>query len=344
MLENETLQSEKLNTKVKRESNFELLRIIAMLLIVMHHFAVHGGYTGNVPAFNQAIIDFLIIGGKVGVNLYVLISGYFLINSTFKIKKLLTLVLETIVYSLIIYLLLCLFGEGTFDFNGLINSFLGFRGYWFVATYIVMYAFSPFINKMIKALTQKEHLLLIMCLLIFNITVPFIPNYWDWGLSFVAWFITLYVIAAYLRLYQVDLLSNKWLMLTIFILSYAIIAIFNMFFNKSLWDMKEIMCIISSLSLFCFFKNINIKYNKVINIISSTTFGIYLIHDNVMFKSVLWIDILKCPEYAFSNYFILYAIACILGVFICCSLIDLLRQLIFKGISKIKIKKKELNS
>ena len=26
-----------------RESNLELLRILAMLFIVMHHFAVHGG-------------------------------------------------------------------------------------------------------------------------------------------------------------------------------------------------------------------------------------------------------------------------------------------------------------
>ena len=68
----------------KRDSNFELLRIICMVLIVIHHFSVHGGYftetQGTLP-FNATLIDLFAMGGRLGVNIFVLISGYFLINS-----------------------------------------------------------------------------------------------------------------------------------------------------------------------------------------------------------------------------------------------------------------------
>ena len=40
-----------------RDTNMELLRILAMLLIVMHHFAVHSGFTfSNVWSFNQMLL------------------------------------------------------------------------------------------------------------------------------------------------------------------------------------------------------------------------------------------------------------------------------------------------
>ena len=68
---------------VTRQSNFELLRIVAMVMIVFHHFAVHGGFnfdstTLSIPRF---WFNFIIMGGKTGVNIFVLISGYFLIQS-----------------------------------------------------------------------------------------------------------------------------------------------------------------------------------------------------------------------------------------------------------------------
>lgn len=71
-----------------RQSNFELLRIIAMLLIVLHHSMIHGTLTtpGKVVLdtgnpFTFGIYNFLAFGGKVGVYIFVLITGYFMINS-----------------------------------------------------------------------------------------------------------------------------------------------------------------------------------------------------------------------------------------------------------------------
>ena len=73
--------------KPARNAAFELLRIIAMLFIIAHHFYVHGGFSSISPT-NKALMTFFEFGGKFGVAIFVMISGYFLVNSKFKIKKL----------------------------------------------------------------------------------------------------------------------------------------------------------------------------------------------------------------------------------------------------------------
>ena len=72
----------------QRNSNLEILRIIAMFFIIAHHFAVHG--MGNVDFvasnMNNYIIFFSGILGKIGVVLFILISAYFMINSKFTLR------------------------------------------------------------------------------------------------------------------------------------------------------------------------------------------------------------------------------------------------------------------
>lgn len=90
----------------ERDSSFELLRIFSMLLIVMHHYSVHGGFDFMIPFnLNLYFVQCLDMGGKLGVNLFVLISGYFLCRSEFRLKRIIKLELEVIFYSLIIGLL-----------------------------------------------------------------------------------------------------------------------------------------------------------------------------------------------------------------------------------------------
>ena len=79
--------------KNQRNSNLELLRIIAMVFIVSHHFAVHGFGDCNfvISNPNNYLIYFLSIFGKIGVDIFVLISAYFMVNSRFTLRKLLVL-------------------------------------------------------------------------------------------------------------------------------------------------------------------------------------------------------------------------------------------------------------
>ena len=85
-------------------SILELLRIICMILIVAHHLGVHGHY-GNmqISPLNKFVILLLKSGGKLGVNVYMLISGYYLVNSSFKLSRLINTLALTLFYSVGIY-------------------------------------------------------------------------------------------------------------------------------------------------------------------------------------------------------------------------------------------------
>ena len=92
----------------QRQSNIELLRIIAMLMIIAHHFSVHGGfqYSTDDLTINYLWINFIAIGGKIGVNIFVLISGYFLINAVgFNVNKLVKLWIQIFSYSILFYII-----------------------------------------------------------------------------------------------------------------------------------------------------------------------------------------------------------------------------------------------
>ena len=85
--------------KKQRESNFELLRIVCMALIVLHHLSVHGNIVlESITKVNGLFLTVFSSVGKLAVNVYVLISGYFLINSKFKFSKLLDLVFQTVFF------------------------------------------------------------------------------------------------------------------------------------------------------------------------------------------------------------------------------------------------------
>ena len=70
-----------------RDSNFELFRIILMLAIVAHHYVVNSGLTGlydfNNITGNMVFLQLFGFAGKIGINCFVFITGYFMIKSQF---------------------------------------------------------------------------------------------------------------------------------------------------------------------------------------------------------------------------------------------------------------------
>lgn len=73
-----------------------------------------------------------------------------------------------------------------------------------------------------------------------------------------------------------------------------------------------------------------IAKSEFINLLTSTTFGIYLIHDNYLIRSFVWNDLLNVTQYFNSNLIYIMSILSILLVFFICSLIELLRRFLFK--------------
>ena len=102
---------------------------------------------------------------------------------------------------------------------------------------------------------------------------------------------------------------------------------------------NSIFTLITALSIFHIFKDLKISYSRVINIIGSTTFGVYLIHGNPIISRWWWNKIWNINKYVDTNLLFPYMILATLGTFICCAILEKVRQFLFsviaKGITKI---------
>ena len=73
-----------------RNSSIETLRIIAMFMILAHHFIVHNGYDVlKLPLGPERIVFQLVMagGGKVGVVIFFSISAWFFLDREQTIKS-----------------------------------------------------------------------------------------------------------------------------------------------------------------------------------------------------------------------------------------------------------------
>lgn len=327
---------------MKRKSNFELLRIISMLFILFHHFY----YSYITLDYSQVTINqfgcqILYSLGKIGVNLFILITGYFLINSKFKIKKVFTIYLQTIFYSWIILLVyMCI--ATSISIKEFVKSILPivYNSYWFVTNYLILYCLSTFLNKFIHNINQKQYEVL---LLILVIIWCFIPTFMFGKINFseIDWFILMYMIGAYIRLYSNKFFeNNKIVRITLVLfscISVLSICLLDKFFYLLKIDplhfampMNQFIPFVISVCLFLVFKNMDIKDSNIINKIASTTLGIYLIHANKYVNELIWKHIFKVNIIINSKYLILYEILAVFSVFIVCMIIDFIRQYIFK--------------
>ena len=203
------------NSKTQRQSNVELLRIISMLIIVANHFAIHGGFdfSNGIISVNRLWVLFLEIGGKIGVNVFVFISGYFLVSAqSIKTSKVIKLWGQIFFYSIIILVIFIATGLKPFSISEVVKNIapITFEQYWFASTYFVLYLFSPYINKILNHLTKKQYISFLGLMLICWCVIPTF-SFRNFESNSLIWFVVLYAIAGYFKLYGINtkLSSNK---------------------------------------------------------------------------------------------------------------------------------------
>lgn len=332
-----------MSTIKERSSKFEILRIIAMLMIIAHHFVDHGKImpTESILSFNNIWAGFLYMWGKDGVNIFVLLSGYFLVEQdNFNIKKLIRLWIKIFLVSIFGFLFAYfVWGVVPDNIEPYLYTFfpITFKGWWFMTTYILLFIVSPFINRLIKNLDIKEYHKLIIILTIFLIIFYFIRSeliLWSGIGDNFLWFCYLYILSAYVKLHGDNISKYKirWGFLAVFVILIKIglwvyLYIKNLNFDLVRYTaMNRPFTLLVAITLFMTFKESNIKYNKMINTIAGATFGIYLIHDNQMIRTYMWGNIIKVSELFKSKYFIGYSLLSILAVFVICGIIVLIVQ------------------
>ena len=315
-----------------RQSNIELLRVVAMLMIIMSHvqYAIYGYDSSN---YNKIFLSFFVSMGQIGVILFILISGYFLCVKKFNVKNYLRLYLECVFYGLILYFI---------GYN-LKYTYVGFvvevffpitsSQYWFLALYFVFYLLSPFINFVINKINKNTHLLLMSLIFIFTVILPSLKFSIYGQTPLFLWWLGLYLIGAYIRLYPKDFSSKKlavfMLIFTFAILIFGRVLAFNKHSNLNenyYCERINIVVVLFALSLFNLFRLSNIKQSKLINLLGGATFGVYIIHNSVYFQWYMWKRIFHIPDFLQSKYLWLVCVGSVFAIFIVGSIIDILRQ------------------
>lgn len=356
---------EAIQKQKQRDSSIELFRIITMLMIVAHHYIVNSGVLSEINHDNILSINgiFSLLwgwGGKTGINCFVLITGYFMCKSNITLKKFLKLFLEVEFYKILFYLIFLFTQYQPFSIKELIKAVLPFYGIGtgFTGSYLVFFCFIPFLNILIKAMDEKQHRnLLLVCLITGSVLQTFFkaPN----AFTYVGWFMVIYFIGAYIRLYRAEWFSNrKWwtiaavITLVLSLLSVVAGAFVYYKFEKVIWfyfvaDSNKILAVVTAVSLFVFFKNLKLKYNPVINTVAASTFGVLLLHANSdTMRQWLWKDTLNNAGAFHTDMFIVHAICSVLGIYIICTIIDigriyLIEKPVFKLIDKALDKKRK---
>ena len=334
--------------KIKRESNFELLRIISMFMIVVLHVLNHGGIYKSTNIYSN---DFIIVNlieslSIVGVNCFVLISGYFGINSRFSFRKCMKIYIQVIFYSIIINYFAFVRGVIPLDKYTIIKMIFPIttKVWWFITVYIVLYLLSPYINKLIKSLKFEEiHKLIVILFIILIIlsSLVIIPNPIDNSGGYSLYnFIYLYIIGAYIKLYYDNKNFDKKITFGVYLLLVVLLSTFNVCISRfkgadlTIYQYNFLPIFFSSISLFLFFKEIKIS-SKVINFISSLTFGVYLFHDNPIIRQNIY-NFFEIEGKLSGGKLILYIAFVAISIYTISSIIELLRKLLFKFIISAK--------
>lgn len=330
--------------KKERNSNLELFRILTMMAIVAHHYVVNSGLTSaGGPIYSDITswrsIFLLLFGewGKVGINCFVLITGYFMCTSSITAKKFFKLLFEVMFYKIVITAVFLISGYTEFSFPLLIKTLLPVTqiAQNFTGTYLVFFLYIPFLNILIKNLNEKQHICAIMLLAFTYIAFGTVRMV---SMNYVSWYIVLYFIASYIRLYPKKCFANTklWgalMLLCAFLCMASVVC--SIFIGEKLGknspyafvsDANTLLAVCMGISSFNFFKNIKIKNSKFINGVAVSTFGVLLIHaGSDSMRAWLWGDLLKTTEAYYKTWMPLHAILSVLGIFVICCLIDRLR-------------------
>lgn len=351
-------------------SNYELLRVIAMIFIVIWHVIIHGNLIERTTGAVNFVINAMLLFVIVHVNIFMLLTGYYQSKSKFKLKKLLQLILEIWFYNFTINTIL--YFSGLVEYSKiqyiLKASFFDYTSYWYVQCYLIIYLLSPFLNRFINECDRVQLKKLILVLMGCFSFIPFLTGNLTYNTNGfnVLQYIMLYFVGSYIRKYDLNMrflckfnvTQKRLIFILTFMLSWLINLMMNYFavtlstmdssilnyLSQSMSSFKYYysnpLVIIQALSLFLLFGTLSFS-NKFINKLGGLMFGIYLIHESYGLKMKIyrWLGIYSETLIKSKVIFSKMVIA-VLVIFLGSLLIEILRKLIFKLLDKLKVTKK----
>lgn len=351
-----------MNEKQQRNASLDLLKCICMLLIISHHYVVHGGYDPlNLENFSKGRFFLQQVGmyGSLSCDIFALITGYYLINERGNVQKrfckVIRLFLEMLFYSISIYAIMVLTRLVPLSITGIYKALLpNLWGNWYVIAYLLFYLFVPFLNPILLNLSKQKYKWFIVLLLFCWSVVPtftYLDPAWSW--SNVDFFIVMYTIGAYFRLHvkekvyvRENILNRKDLSLVCGILSIILLGgsiCFIDFVGIKLGRVEilsqgtyfmplySVLAVFCAISWFSYFSTVEFK-SSMISFVSGTTLGIYLIHENDYIRIWVWQMIYPNVNYVNSPY--VHFVVKVVLIFVICCIIEAVRLKTFAKIDK----------
>lgn len=334
-----------------RMPNLELLRCIGMMLVVVLHYLgkgmllpdLNGEALGTTGVAAWLLESFAI----VAVNVYMLISGYFLCTSSFKLSRLIKLYLQLWVYSVGIGVLAAATGilpaaeVNTHYLLSLVFP-ISMGHYWFMSAYIFLYLLLPFLGAALCRLNRQRLQLVIALLLgVFCLLKSILPVRLELdgtGMDCI-WYLCVFAVAAYIRRFGWGFLEKRWHSILLYVL--GVLAVFGgamalrqvYLHTGSLERMLTVtfeynhgLNFLASLGLFGLFLKLTIpeKMAGVVNAIAPYTLGVYLLHENLGVRNS-WPAWLGAAKVTGTGALLLYTLGAVLLVFTLGILVDYVR-------------------
>ena len=347
-----------------RMANLELLRCVAMMMVVVLHYLGKGellaDLTGDRLKGAQIVAWLLECFCIVAVNVYMLISGYFLCTSSFKISRLIRLWLQVWVYSVVFGLAGALSGVMTgtdFDAHYLLTLLfpVSMGHYWFMTAYVFLYLLLPFLGIAVQRMTRQQLQvalgLLFFAFCILKSVLPIRLEMDGQGYDCL-WYLCVFLAAAYIRRFGIPFLENKKHCLILYA-ACCLLVFAGTFLLRAVYlhtqalgrmlkiclEYNHILPFLAAVGLFGFFAGMQVKgkWTRWINWAGPYTLGVYLLHENLglRYSWQSWLGAEKVAAamaeggWAAAGILLCWTVFAVICVFACGIFVDVIRKQIF---------------
>lgn len=350
----------------QRLVSLDLLKILCMLMIISLHFISHGGlsdYFADSPA-NHYLMLLLRSVSICAVNVFVLISGYFMIGkSTLNFRRLISIALAVWFYAWAYLALTYFLDSGNLGIKEIMKSLLpiSFKLYWFPSCYLCLCLLSPFLNKLLQSMSLKMATFFIGVLFVLlsvwsDLAVMADPMDVSNGYS-VTWFIFLYCLAGFIKIHKDNffpkLQRRHWglayivITILIFLVDAAILIMSDNIGLIERYDLAHhfsrycsVLVVAQSVALFMFFRSIETKprsLSKICNFVAPLTFGVYLVHDNANIRDFIYFKLLGLNELPKNLLALPVILGYVIALFALCCIVEFIRKKLFMLIENSKL-------
>lgn len=291
-----------------RQSGIEFLRVLCMFGIVASHYAIHGQWGGQVgfSPIGKWFLQFASIFGTFGVDVFVISSGYFLSekHGLYPVSRLAKLEVSVYFHSLLPFLAILIAGgqrvvPSLWNLLGATPALKAFfpvisNQWWFITDYFVLCIFAPFVNRLLANLSTREFAgLVLLELLVFSILPTTFghvltgPDQWFENRH--VWFFVLYCAGAFVRRVQTGIPERQT---SFFAIAAAVCLAISWvgiaFCGVNIRGRQQLPVIGAAVCSFLAFLRIDIGESRLLTTLSSSTLGVYLLHDHPLFRYTVW--------------------------------------------------------